>query len=322
MLFDNPYDTLSTILLFVIFIDFLIRLFRKEEKTVKKYFSYTFLTLAITLTAKLIFRVQRSYELDPFAFPSGHASLSIIPFFVYENPYLRFLWLIYAFVIGYLRILAGVHDLIQVLFGYTFTSIGILLFNYLEKDLGKDLHRKVIHLGLGSIIGYITFIKPLYGVYFMVLLLIVGAFLYIIRKIYFVNLFLKEYSKDMSGREAFTFVIGILISSLIGLVLGINPYFVAIYLAWVDGLSAILGLKFKAKQKSVNGLFGGILGGIISVLATRTNPLFAIVIPLIEYKVKRFDDNLVIPISTILIYILLVQVSNMGLYYLSPQFPF
>jgi len=322
MLFDNPIDILSTLLLSLIFIDFMIRLFRKEEITVKKYFSYIFLTLAITLTLKIIFRVQRDYELDPFAFPSGHASLSIIPFFIYENAYLKILWLIYALIVGYLRILAGLHDVIQVLSGYIFTSVGILLFNYLERDLGKDLHRKAIHIGLGSLIGYIIFIKPLYGILFMFLLLIIGAFLYLIRNTYFVNFFLREYSKDMSGKEAFTFVIGILIPSLIGFSLGINPYFVAFYLAWVDGLAAIFGLKFKAKEKSINGLFGGILGGIIAVLATRTNPLFAIVIPLIEYKVKKLDDNLVIPLSTLLIYILFAQVSSMGLYYLSPQFHF
>jgi len=322
MVFNNPFDTLSTILLSLIVIDFITRLFRKEEKIVRKYFSCVFLTLAITLTLKMIFRVQRNYELDPFAFPSGHASLSIVPFFIYENIYLKVLWLIYASIVGYLRILAGLHDVIQVLFGYIFTSVGILLFNYLERDIGKHLHRKVVHLGLGSLIGYITFIKPLYGILFMFLLLIIGAFLYLIRKTYFVSLFLREYSKDMSGREAFTFVIGILISSLIGFFLGINPYFVAFYLAWVDGLAAIFGLKFKAKEKSINGLIGGIVGGIISVLATRTNPLFAIIIPLIEYKVKRFDDNLVIPLSTLLIYILLAQVSSMGLYYLSPQFHF
>jgi len=322
MLFINTFDALSDLLLSFILIDFIIRLFRKEEKIAKKYFSYIFLALAIAFTLKLIFRVHRNYDWDPFAFPSAHASLSIVPFFVYENPYLRILWLIYAFIVGYLRILAGAHNLIQVIFGYIFTSIGILLFDYLEKDLGKGLHRKVVHIGLGSIIGFITFIKPLYGVYLMILLLIIGGFLYLIRKTYFVDFFLKEYSKDNSGKEAFTFVIGILIASIIGILLGINPYFVAFYLAWVDGLSAIVGLKFKTKEKSINGLLGGIFGGIMAVLATRANPLFAIIIPLIEYKVRRFDDNLVIPISTILIYILLALVSNMGLYYLSPQFPF
>jgi len=322
MLSNNPFDTLSTLLLSFILIDLIVRLFRREEKIVKKYFSYIFLTLAMTLTLKIIFRVQRNYELDPFAFPSGHASLSIIPFFVYENIYLRILWLIYALIVGYLRILAGVHDLIQVLSGYILTSVGILLFNYLERDLGKDLHRKIIHIGLGSLIGYVTFIKPLYGIYLMVLLLIIGAFLYLIRKTYFISFFLREYSKDSSGKEAFTFVIGILAASLIGILLGINPYFVAFYLAWVDGLSTIFGLRFKTREKSYIGLLGGILGGIISVLATRTNPIFAIIIPLIEYKVKKFDDNLVIPISTLLLYILLALVSSMGLYYLSPQFPF
>ncbi|RDD52304.1 hypothetical protein BA065_02455 [Nanoarchaeota archaeon NZ13-N] len=322
MLMENLYSFLSYLLLAIIIVDFLIRLLRKEGRYTKYYFTYLFLTLGIVLTLKIIFRVYRSNEIDPFAFPSGHASLAIVPFFIYERPYFKVLWLIYALFIGYLRILAGVHDLIQVLFGYIFTSIGILAFNYLEKDLGKELHRKVIHLGLGSIIGYVTFIRPIYGIYLMFLLLIVGAFLYLIRRTYFVSFFLREYSKDESGREAFTFVIGILVSYIIGLFLGINPYFIAFYLAWVDGLAAIFGLRFKAKEKSVNGLLGGILGGVISVLATRTNPLFVIVIPLIEYKVKRFDDNLIIPIFTLLLYILLAQVSSMGLYYLSPQFPF
>jgi len=307
----NTFDVLSGMLLSLILVDFALRLIKREERVIKKYFSYTFLTLAITLTIRI--GVQ-SY-LDEF--PSETASLSIIPFFVYENPYLKALWLIYALFVGYLRIISGVNNLIQVLSAYVFTSIGILVFERLDK---REMHRKIVHIGLGSSIGYITFIRPLYGIFFMILLLVIGSFLYTIRGNELVSFFLKEYSKDGSGREAFTLVVGILVSSLIGLLLGINPYFVAFYLAWVDGLSAIFGVK--SKGKSVKGFLGGIIGGVISVLVTRTNPLFAIIIPFTEYKVRRVDDNPVIPLVTIFLYILLNNLSKVGLYYLSPHFPF
>ena len=308
---SNTFDVLSSLLLSLILVDFALRLIRREERVIKKYFSYTFLALAITLTIRI--GVQ-SY-LDEF--PSETESLSIIPFFVYENPYLKLLWLIYALFVGYLRIISGVDDLIQVLSAFVLTSIGILVFERLSK---REIHRKIVHIGLGSLIGYITFIKPLYGLSFMILLLVVGSFFYIARGNELVSFFLKEYSKDGSGKEAFTLVIGILLSSFIGVLLGINPYFVAFYLAWVDGLSAIFGIK--SKGKSVKGLFGGIIGGVVSALATTTNPLFAIIIPLVEYKVRKVDDNLVIPLITILLYILLVYLSKVGLYYLSPHFPF
>lgn len=317
------FKSLSTVLLAIILIDFIIRVLKRDSKKTKKYFTYIFLTLGITLSLKLIFRIRRDY-IDPFAFPSTHASLSIIPFFVYENPYYKVLWLIYASIIGALRVLGGFHTIPQVLFGYIFTGIGILLFNILEKELGKDLHRKSIHVGLGSLIGYILFINPLYGMFFSAFLLFIGAIFYVFRNTYFISMFLKEYSKSLNGKEAFTFVGGILITSIIGYMLNVNPYFTAFYLAWVDGLSTILGLYIgkHLKEKSIYGLFGGILGGIIAMIATRTNPILAFTIPLIEYKTRKLDDNLIIPLSTLLIYILLAQVSNMGLYYLSPQFPF
>ena len=308
---SNIFNVVSSLLLSLILVDFALRLIRRERRVIKKYFSYTFLTLALTLTIRI--GVQNYLH----EFPSETESLSIIPFFAYENLYLKLLWLIYALFVGYLRIISGVDDLIQVLSAFVLTSIGILVFERLSK---REIHRKIVHIGLGSLIGYITFIKPLYGLSFMILLLVVGSFFYIARGNELVSFFLKEYSKDGSGKEAFTLVIGILLSSFIGVLLGINPYFVAFYLAWVDGLSAIFGIK--SKGKSVKGLFGGIIGGVVSALATTTNPLFAIIIPFTEYKVRRVDDNLVIPIFTLLLYVLLINLSDVGLYYLSPHFPF
>jgi len=308
---SNIFNVLSSFLLSLILVDFVVRLIRKEGRVIKKYFSYTFLALAITLTIRI--GVQNYLH----NFLSETAYLSIIPFFVYGNPYLKLLWLIYALLIGYLRVITGVNDLIQVLSAYLFTSIGILVF---ERVNMREIHRKIVHIGLGSLIGYITFIKPLYGISFMILLLVIGSFLYMIRGNELVSFFLKEYSKDGSGKEAFTFITGILVSSFVGVLLGINPYFVSFYLAWVDGLSAIFGVK--SKGKSVKGLFGGIIGGVLSALVTKTNPLFAIIIPFTEYKARRIDDNLIIPISSLLFYILLVYLSNVGLYYFSPHFPF
>ena len=271
-----------------ILIDFIIRLHRKDEKAIKKYFSYAFLTFAITFTLK-----------PQLVFLSELVSLLIIPLFIYENPYFKNFWLIYALLVGYFTL----HNLIQLLLIYALTSIAILAFNYFER---KELHRKIVHIGLGCLIGYITLIRPLYGIYFMSLLLIIGSFLYLIRRNYPVSLFLKEYSKDGSGKEAFTLVIGILVSFIIGFLIGINPYFAAYYQAWVDGLSAIFGVK--SKGKSLRGFIGGIAGGIIAVLATKTNPLFAIAVPLVEYKVRKVDDNLVVPIITLLLYILVTRI--------------
>ncbi|MEM1782792.1 MAG: hypothetical protein QW483_02835, partial [Nanopusillaceae archaeon] len=294
------FDLISTILLLLIPIDALIRLIKKDEKKVKKYFSYFFLVLGINLTLKLIFRIERNY-IDPFAFPSTHSSLSIIPFFVYDNLKYKILFLIYAIVIGSFRIFAEVHDLYQVLFGYLFSLVSIIIFNKLEEKLENFIHRKAIHIGLGSLIGYLLFLYPLLGILFMILLLLIGIILYLLKDFFFIKLFLQNYSKDSTGYEAFTFVLGTFSASLISYALNINPYFIPIYLAWVDGLSSTFGKLFNSgDKKSIYGLFGGFIGGIISVLATRTNPIIAIVVSISEYFIRKIDDNLILPIITFL----------------------
>lgn len=316
------FDLISTILLLLIPVDALIKLIKKDENKVRKYFSYFFLILGTNLTLKLIFRIERPY-IDPFSFPSTHASLSIIPFFVYDNIKYKFLFLVYSLIIGSFRILAGVHDIFQVLFGYIFSIFFIIIFNKLEKRLERFIHRKVIHIGLGSLIGYILFLYPFLGLLFMIFLLLFGVILYLLKDFFFIKMFLQNYSKDSTGYEAFTFVLGIFSTSLISYALDINPYFIPIYLAWIDGLSSTFGKLFNNEdKKSIYGLFGGFIGGIISVLATRTNPIIAIVVSISEYFIRKIDDNLILPIITFLMYILLSLVSSTGLYLLSPEFPF
>ena len=300
-------DILSYILFLPFLLDVLIKYIKGEKEYLKKSFSYFFFLLGVSLTLKLIFKVPRaniSY-FDPYAFPSTHAMLATLPVFIFINDKKRLIfYLILMISIDLFRVFGGYHTYDQVIAGNLIGFLSLYLLEHLRnKTKDKGIDRKSIHIGLAVLIGYISYINQFYGILLLIFLILLGILLYILKSfIGIIRDFLEWYSKDKSGKEAFTLVIGIFIPSIIGYLLNIPFYYIAFYIAWLDGLATIFSIYFKPNEieKGIYHISGGIIGGIIAYLATSTNPIIIPILILIKLVLK-IDDNLILPISAFLI---------------------
>lgn len=290
----NVYSILSDVLLFLMFFDILRNYLNKNYERCKKYISYFFWVVGINLTLKFMFKIERDVGFVKYSFPSTHAALSIIPFFIYKNPLL----LIYALIIGILRVLAGYHNLLEVIVGYISSYFSLLLFNFLEKKVEFETHRKAFHIGLSVIIGSILFFNSFYGQLLLFLALLASPIFFYFKNRKPIRDLLEWYDRDFSGKGALTLVIGLLLASF----LLENSYIAAFYLGWIDSLATIFGKIFNTNKKSYYGFLGGLIGGFIAVLITNTSYILPFLLSLVEYITPRriIDDNITIPIAIIL----------------------
>ncbi|HIP90418.1 MAG TPA: phosphatase PAP2 family protein [Candidatus Nanopusillus sp.] len=296
----NLFGLLSDILIGILVLDAIRNYLKNNKNITKKYITYFVFLLGFVYTLKFIFSVTRHVSyFDPFSFPSGHTTVSIILFAVYRNP----IFLLYSVVVGLLRILGGYHSFMDVFFGLFFGLVGIAIVDVLEKKIGKEAHRKLFHIGIASYTGFLLYINQYFTTILLVISLTIGLFLYSIRtKCVVIKDLLEWYDRDFTGQGAFTLILGILLVSL----LWDKAYISAFFLAWVDGLSTIFGKLFGTREKSIYGLVGGIIGGIIASLATKVNFFIGFVTAFIEYLIpKEIDDNVIIPLVVYLTYIMM-----------------
>lgn len=308
----NIEGILSNSLLLIAAMDIFYKYLRGEKEILKKAFSYFFLIIGIIFTLKLIFKVPRPTtnltDFDLYAFPSTHAGLAVLPIFLFLKDRKRIIFYsLMLLLIDFLRVHGGYHTIDQVIAGNIIILLSLFLVEKLiNKIKDNGIERKFVHIGLSVSIGYITFLNFKFGMLLLSILIILGIILYVFfRNFFIIKDFLEWYSKDKTGKEALTLVGGIFISLLLGYMIGINAYYTAFYLGWLDGLSTIFAIYFHKdkKEKSAYSMIGGFFGGIIAYIATNTSILIIFPLLLIDYFYKG-DDNMIIPISTLFLNIL------------------
>lgn len=106
-----------------------------------------FLLLATAITAgaatfilkNLIMRPRPLFfeeSINGYSFPSGHTTTSFAVAVVLSDQYPKYSWLFYIFagIIGFSRIMLGVHYITDVLFGFSVgVAIGLLVLKHREK---------------------------------------------------------------------------------------------------------------------------------------------------------------------------------------------
>ncbi len=285
------WELLSNLLLLLPAVDLIYLYFiRKDRKEFLRLLSFLMLSDSVSRTAKLVFRVERSYY-DPLAFPSSHVSIMIGWTF-----YRRSLFSLFCLILMTVsRVLSGAHTVLEVLGAYAIVTP--VLLGYLKIEDSPYVRRKIMHIFLGTLIGYLLYIMPSYQLWIL-LFFVVGAITsQLLRKYSIFNVLYSEFEKT-EGEDygPITLPLGILLSYVI---FPDSAFVSALYLAWVDGLAAIFGKMFQTKDKSVYGLVGGFVGAIIAFLATKTSPFLIVLNPIVEYYTpKKLEDNLTIPIST------------------------
>ena len=281
-------------ILFVLPFFYLFYLFRKNKKKFFDCFSSLFLLTFFVIFFKYYFKIPRPFEirfLDTYSFPSHHAAHGGFFFAICPNIFTFF----YLFFISFLRLKIGIHTLTDVLGGISLGLFTPLFLKLIEKHLSFETHRQSLHLGVSFILGSLFFEKRIYGILVCAFLLILGAFLFFLRKKKIIAEFLNFYDRDgKKGWGAFTLVGGIFFVSLFW-----EEVWKACFITgMIDGFSSL----FKKNDKKITfGSFGaGLFGGIVSSHLTGLPLIVGIVGVLIE-ELSPIDDNLVLPLGVYLI---------------------
>ena len=258
----------------------------RNDKRIYQYISMYFLLFGVIYTIKFAYGVSRDY-IDPFEFPSAHMAFASLLMFLFPS-----VWsVLFALFIGETRIMLGVHTSIDILIGFIVAG-AVYFFDNLFGN--KKIRRKYVHIGLSMFFAFLLFVNRFVGVVTLIISLI-GYLLF----------YNKGFGKKLTnyfGKSSFDVgTVNLLVGLLIVGVLWNNAWIAAIYLAWVDGLASVFG--HKQLSKSLIGLTGGIIGGIIAAIATHTPLFFAPIIAGAEFF-SFTDDNLVVPTSVWLTYFL------------------
>jgi len=257
--------------------------------------TYLFMS-AVVLPMKFILKAPRpggAETVDPYSFPSYHATYAALFFFMIPN----ILTLLYAVLVGYLRIAAGVHSGVDVIGGYILAGVLWWLFRKGRERVGREWDRQAFHMGTGALLGLLLYNSWQLGLLLMILALIFGLILYRWREHPWISAFLEFFDRDGTGRGAFAFLFGSAVAT------ALNPSFgwVAVwYLSYVDAAATIAGKYFGTKGKSAYGFIAGFLAGVLIALATDTPLWFAPIAAAVEY-LSPIDDNLMIPVVVALL---------------------
>ncbi len=263
-----------------------------NSKLGSRILTLTLFSGALGTALKLVFRVRRDTGFDPFAFPSFHASLSWPLFFAVPNPWTG----LYAIAVSAVRVLEGFHTWDQVFAGFMTALLAWLIYRELERRMGSFAERKMFHIGIALIVGYISLFLSLKKQILFAGIILAGAILvYLLRNVGPVNAVYDHYSKHGKDKGPITLAFGIFLGSLVGL-----APLVAFVLGLVDGLSGILGKLRRSEGKSLAGLSGGYLGALSAFLLLQGfyDPVFlgivCIISPLVEYftRTEGIDDNI------------------------------
>ena len=268
-----------------IIIPILVLYLKRDDKKIYDWIALYFLLFGIVYTLKFSFNIRRNY-IDPFEFPSLHMAMASLLMFFFPNA----LSVLFAVLIGETRIILGVHNAIDIIAGFLVAAFVYLLF-YFES---KKLNRQYVHIGLSMFFGFMLFINRIWGI-ILLLISLIGYFIFYKYKI--AKNILIYFGRNEFDNGTINLLVGLLIVSTFWS----NAWIAAIFLGWVDGLASIFGIKME--RKSLIGFIGGITGGIIASLATHVNIMFAPIIAFIEL-ISPTDDNLIIPISVWITYLL------------------
>jgi dolichol kinase len=283
---------LSNVLLSIPVLVFLWYFYKRDYKKAMTFLSaYLFLSGVVLLT-KFVLKVPRpegaETSFDPYSFPSFHTAYASLLFFLAPN-----VWtLLYAVLVGYLRVLAGVHRWVDVFGGFLFAWLSWWLYKKGKERVGFEWDRQAFHMGSGALLGLLFYIDWKLGLALLAVALIFGAIIYHERERTLVKPFLDFFDRDGTGKGAFLFVLGVFVAAAIN-----HPWaWVATwYLAYVDSTATMVGKYFRTKGKSIYGTLGGFIAGILVAIATET-PLW---LPLVVSLTELFpyvDDNLSIPV--------------------------
>ncbi|HID08999.1 TPA: hypothetical protein EYP13_02100 [Candidatus Micrarchaeota archaeon] len=286
-------SSLSSVLLAVPVLCFLYQFFRGDRKKALTLLSaYLFLS-AVVILAKFVLKVPRpegaQTSFDPYAFPSYHTAYASLLFFIFPNPFT----FLYALLMGYLRVAAGVHSWPDVIGGFIFAGVSWWLYGKGKELVGFEWDRQAFHMGTGALLGLLLYKSWQWGVALLIIALLLGLLFHRWRKHPWVAAFLDFFDRDGTGRGAFTFIVGSVAAVVINPSLG----WVAVwYLAYVDAVATLAGKCIGTKRKSIYGAAAGLLAGILVAIATDTPLWFAPVVSAVEF-LSPVDDNVTIPVA-------------------------
>ncbi len=275
---------------------------KRNSKLASRILTLTLFSGAVGVALKLVFRVKRDTGFDPFALPSFHATLSWGMFFALPNPWTA----LYAIFVSGSRVLGGFHTLDQVVAGFLTALLAWFIYRELEKRLHSLAERKMFHIGVALIAGYISLFLNTNGQILFTGLLLAGALaVYALRERGIFRDLYTHYSKGERDIGPVTLTMGMFLASFLGLA-GITGFILGL----VDGLSAIVGKLERAgrEERSLAGLTGGYIGSFLSFLLLLGfyPALFlgisCIFAPIIEFF-SKLDDNVVISLFIIGFYI-------------------
>ncbi len=265
-----------------------------------------------------------------FGFPSGHAITAVLLAAATLGTYAFFFFLPTAFTIAFSRIYLGVHDLNQLAGGI---SLGLFVFFVLErfhqsrfgekikgKKADSEFGRQILHiLGGFGVLGLLLHFGPnsngiMFTELFVLAALIFGMLLINLKllkaKLGPIDYLLGKYERigDFSGRGALLYVIGVLLllsySRDSSFLLGALAIF-----ATGDAFSTIIGIKYGThklswnKKKSLEGTFAFFAASSIAsfMFMGPIAIVYSAILALIESLDIQIDDNLLIPISALML---------------------
>ncbi len=269
---------------------YLIYSFFRDRKKFFMLLSSLLFSYFLSENLKFIFKVPRNHKFSPYAYPSSHTSVATtFLFFLSKRE-------IILFIIPYILLLYGriwikAHEPLDLLGGFLTGILSYILYKELRSKIGKEFDRKAFHVGFGTFLFLLTFDNYILSVYTLLFLSIFGFFL-----TYKPFWYLKDLADyygigKYKGIPAFTFVLGILASSVFGreaMLFGIQN------LIWLDFGTFLVGKFFKTRKKSVYGVLGGYLFLPLPLIITNTPfSILYFLIPLIEFFSPY--DNVTIP---------------------------
>ena len=298
--------------------------FRKKE-----YFIFHWLTLAfsylLAVAFKYLFIRPRPFEAlsllpslgaSGYSFPSAHAATAFaaLPLLFLLLPKQKMLFAVLAVLIGFSRIIVGVHYLsdvlVGVLLGFVVGELMLHFTRHYKGPLKLEINRQFFHAGLGILIVFLLK-EEIINLAILLIIFIIGLIISETcreTRVPFFSYMLEHFDREhnVPGYGSITFFIGVIFSVIL---FQPNIALAAILIfALGDSFSTLAGKlfgrlknpfnKLKTVEGSAVGFCFAFLGAIIFV-----SPFLAIVgsavgmlVEVIDVKYLKIDDNILVPL--------------------------